>query len=560
MNGTEAVARVLRAEGVEYLFSYPNNPIIDAAAALGIRPIIARTEKTLINMTDGFSRATNGRRLGVCVVQAGPGIENAYGGVAQAFADSIPLLLLPGGPDQRRLGVPGEYDPLPTYRQVTKWAARVNAVERVPELLRRAFSQLRTGQTAPVLLEIPRDVLAAEVDEAAFAYTPARGYRSAGDPADVAEAARLLLAASRPLLHAGHGVLWAEAWDELRELAELLELPVMTTMAGKGAFPEDHPLAAGAGGHTLARAAAHCLVRADLVLGVGSSFARGSFSTPIPPGKTLVQVTHDERDIDRDYRTDHAVVGDAKLVLRQLIEEVGRQGGGGRRPGYLDVAGEIREAREAERLAWLPRLTSDETPINPYRVIWELMRAVDRRETIVTHDSGNPRDQTLTFFEALTPRGYLGWGKSTQLGTGLGLALGAKLAQPDKLVVNIMGDLAFGTAAIEVETAVRERLPILTVLLNNSRMGGYGGHMPAASERYGANRLSGRYAGLAAELGAYSERVEDPGAVAAALGRGIAATREGRPAVLEMITKEEPVYPAAGAVLQEVGRAAAVAD
>jgi thiamine pyrophosphate-dependent acetolactate synthase large subunit-like protein len=557
MDGTEAVARILRAEGVEYLFAYPNNPIIDAAAALGIRPIIARTEKTLLNMTDGFSRATNGRRLGVCAVQAGPGIENAYGGVAQAYADAIPLLLLPGGPDQHRLGVPGgEYDPLPTYRNVTKWAARVNYVDRVPEMLRRAFGHLRTGPGAPVLLEIPRDVMVAEVDADRFTYTPARGYRSAGAPEDVAEAARLLLAASRPVIHAGHGVLWAEAWDELRELAELLQIPVMTTMAGKSAFPEDHPLAAGAGGHTLARAAGHALVRADLILGIGASFAKGSFSAPLPTGKTLVQITNNARDIDRDYRTDHAVLGDAKLVLRQLLDEVRAQGGGGARAGYLDAAGEIRAARETERQEWWPRLTSSETPINPYRVIHELLGAVDRRETMITHDSGNPRDQTLTFFEALAPRGYLGWGKSTQLGTGLGIALGAKLAFPEKLVVNIMGDLAFGTAATEVETAVRERLPIMTILLNNARMGGYNHHMPSASERFGSNRLSGHYAGVAAELGAYSERVADPADVAATIGRGIAATRAGRPVVLELITKEEPVFPAAAAVLAAAGERA----
>ena len=556
MNGAEAVARILQREGVEYLFSYPANPIIDAAAAVGIRPIVARTEKTLLNMTDGYTRATNGRRLGVCVVQGGPGIENAFGGVAQAFADSIPILLLPGGPDQRRLGVSGEFDPLPSYRHVTKWAARVNSAGRIPEMLRLAFTRLRSGRPAPVLLELPRDVGAAELDEAALDYSPARGYRSAGDPGDVAEAVGLLLGARRPLLHAGHGVLWAEAWDELRELAELVQAPVMTTMAGKSAFPEDHPLAVGAGGHTLASAAAHFLVRADLIVGVGCSFSQGTFAAPLPPGKTAIQVTNDPADVGKDYPVALAVVGDAKLVLRQLIDEVRRRGGGDGRRTTEDVAGEVREAREAERREWLPRLTSDETPINPYRVVWELMHAVDRQRTIVTHDSGNPRDQMLTFFETLAPRGYLGWGKSTQLGTGYGLALGAKLAQPEKLVVNVMGDLAFGTAGMEVETAVRERIPILTVILNNSCMGGYGHHMPQASERYASNRLSGDYSRVAAGLGAYSERVERPDDVAAAIGRGVRATEEGRPAVLEMITKEEPVYPVARGVLDEASRSA----
>ncbi len=158
----------------------------------------------------------------------------------------------------------------------------------------------------------------------------------------------------------------------------------------------------------------------------------------------------------------------------------------------------------------------------------------------------------LTFFQTLEPRGYLGWGKSTQLGTGLGIALGAKLAAPEKLVVNVMGDLAFGTAGLEIETAVRERLPIMTILLNNSRMGGYDHHMPIASERYGSNKLTGRYAEMAAALGAYSERVEQPDAVAAAIERGIAATRAGRPVVLEMITKEDPVFPSVSEMLRAV--------
>lgn len=239
MNGIDAIAHILKQEGVEYLFSYPSHPLIDAAAALGIRPIIARTEKTLINMTDGYSRATNGRRLGVCVVQAGPGIENAFGGIAQAYADSIPLLLLPGGPDQRRHGVPSEFDPITNYRHVTKWAARINFDDRIPELLRRAFTLLRNGQPGPVLLEIPRDIGVAQVD-GVDAYVPARAYRSAGDPQDVAAAVRLLLAAERPLLHAGHGVLWAEAWDELRELAELLGAPVLLqTFSSVANYPND---------------------------------------------------------------------------------------------------------------------------------------------------------------------------------------------------------------------------------------------------------------------------------------------------------------------------------
>src|SRR5919202_4168037 len=262
MHGADAVAHILKREGVEYLFSYPNHPVIDAAARLGIRPVIARGEKTLINMADGYARTTNGQPPAGLVVQAGPGIENAFGALAQAFGDSSPLLVLPGGPDQHRIAEPPEFDPLPVYRNVTKWAARANFADRIPTLMRRAFSQLRGGKPGPVLLELPRDVTGAAVDDQLVSdYAPARRYRSAGDPADVATAARLLVEARRPMLHVGQGVLWAQAWDELRELAELLQLPVMTTMAGKSAFPEDHPLSIGAGGHTLPRTAAAFLVK-----------------------------------------------------------------------------------------------------------------------------------------------------------------------------------------------------------------------------------------------------------------------------------------------------------
>src|SRR5262249_4018365 len=395
MQAADAIARILQLEGVEYLFSYPAHPLIDSAAKLGIRPIIARGEKTLINIADGYTRATNARKPTVVVVQSGPGIENAFGALAQAFADAVPLLVIPGGPDQHRMGEPPEFDPLPVYRNISKWVGRVNFPERIPDLMRRAFAQVRNGRGAPVLLELPRDVSSAPFDEPNLNYTPARGYRSAGDPQDVAAAAKALLEAERPIIHVGHGVLWAEAWDELRELAELVQAPVMTTMAAKSAFPENHPLSIGTGGHTLTDRAARFLVRSDLVFGVGCSFARGAFSTPIPGKKRLVHITHDAAHVDGESAAGQAVIGDAKLVLRQLIDEIGRRNG--LRQGS-SVADEITQAREAERQRWQPKLTSNDTPISPFRVIAELMRAVDRTRAIVTHDSGNPRDQMLTTY------------------------------------------------------------------------------------------------------------------------------------------------------------------
>jgi acetolactate synthase-1/2/3 large subunit len=351
-----------------------------------------------------------------------------------------------------------------------------------------------------------------------------------------------MLAAERPEVYAGQGILWAGAGDALRALAERLPAPVLTTTNGKSAFSERHPLALGAAGYTGTAAAAAYLERADVVFAAGTSITRHNFSQPIPPGKRLVHLTSDERDLYKDYPATVGLLGDAALMLRQVIDALAARGHAAASAAGTSIAADIAGIKREWLESWQPRLTSDDVPISPYRVVWELMRFVDPAHTIVTHDSGNPRDQLLPFFEATAPRGYIGWGKSTQLGYGYGLALGAKLAAPEKLVVNVMGDAAFGMAGMDVETASRERIGVLTIILNNSALGGYEKAMPVATERYGTKFLTGSYAQVAAGLGAHSERVERPDDLPAALARARAATEGDRPAVVEVITREEPVF------------------
>jgi acetolactate synthase-1/2/3 large subunit len=286
----------------------------------------------------------------------------------------------------------------------------------------------------------------------------------------------------------------------------------------------------------------HFLPRADCVFSIGAALARTLASCGIPSGKTMVQCTLDERDLAAEYPLDHAVLGDAKLVLEQVCEEVRRQAGAGGRRGDDTVPREVASARAACYEEWLPHLTADDAPINPYRVVWDLMQAVDRTQTIVTHDSGNVRDVVATFYESLVPRGYLGWGNSTQLGTSLGLALGAKLAAPEKLVVNFLGDAAFGMCGLDLETAARLRIPILTMLINNSVMGNYESHQPIAVERYNIKQLSGDYSGVARSLGAWAERVESPAEIIPAIRRAQAVIATGQTAVLEVITGEAPAF------------------
>ena len=542
MKGGQVIAQVLKAEGTEYLFCFPNNPLIDCIAEAGIRTILVRTERVAVNMADGYTRVSNGRKIGVAAVQNGPGIENSFAGVAHAYDDSVPVLLLPCMDPRSNIGIFPNFQANRNYAGVTKWAEVISFGSRAPDMLRLAYTYLRLGQKGPVVLEVPREVIAEESGLDTLEYKPVARARSAADPRGVERVIDVLLAAQSPLIHAGQGVHYAQAYRELLEVAELLQIPVMTTMAGKSAFPENHALSLGVGALSGPKAVAHFLKKADVIFGVGCGFSISPFAAPLPKGPTLIQLTSHERDINKAYAIDHILLGDAQLVLQQILAEVksrlGEEGKGVNEALRREIVSVKREWLDE----WMPRLTSDEVPINPYRVIWDLMHVVDRENSIVSHDSGNPRDQTVAFFESIIPHGYLGWGHTTQLGFSLGACMGAKLAMPGRTVATIMGDAAFGMVGMDFETAVRERIPILVVLLDNGCLGGYGKHMPIASAKYGTRFLSGNYARVAEGLGGYSERVEAPDEVVPAIRRALAAMEEGRPALLDVITKEDPVF------------------
>ena len=543
MNGVTAIANILKMEGVDFVACMPTNPLIEALAIAGIRPIVCRQERTGVHMADGFARITNGKKTGIFLAQNGPGAENAFSGVAQAYADSVPILLLPAGVARDRQGVHPNFNPTRSYETVTKWSATVNSADRVPELMRRAFTKLRGGRPGPVLLEIPSDVATEELDEVKFDYEVPPVVRTAADPEAVSRAAATLLGASRPLIHSGQGVLYAEASEELVQIAEFLQAPVMTTMPGKSGFPENHPLSVGSGGTSTTGGVHQFLTRADLVFGIGCSMTRTNFATPIPPGKVIIHATNDHDDINKDIKSHHPLLGDAKLILRQLLEEMKRQSGLQGRPVDHTLHQEIEEAKQKWLDQWMPKLTSSEVPLNPYRVIWDLMHNVDLDNTIVTHESGSSREYAVPFWEARAPRSFIGWGKSTQLGYSLGLALGAKLAEPQKQVINIMGDAAFGMVGLDVETAVRSQIPITTIVLNNYTMAIYpDNRFPEAVRKYNLKELSGNFADVAQALGAFSERVTEPGEIVPAIKRAQEMNRAGKTALLEFITKEEGEY------------------
>ena len=532
-----AIAEILKREGVDVLFGYPRNAVLEAAAEADIRTVIVRQERTGLHMADAYSRMTRGRKMGVFAMQHGPGTENAYGGVAQAYSESIPILVLPAGYARRLAHVPDNYNATIQMAGISKMAEPINLPAETANILRRAFTQLRNGRPRPALVEIPYDINGEEVPEP-LVYEPVLRTRFAPAPDAIEAAARALVEASRPVIYAGQGVHWAEAYEELKRLAELLAAPVCTSLEGKSAFDETHPLALGSGGAAIPKPVRHFLEAADVIFGVGASFSQTAFGVSMPQGKVIIHNTLDETDLNKNYPTKFGLLGDAKLTLGMLIAACERLLKGRTRDPSA-VAAEIK-AVEAEWMKdWLPLLTSDEAPLSPYRVLWELQHAVDIANTIITHDAGSPRDQLSPFWKTTAPLSFIGWGKTTQLGYGLGLAMGAKLACPDKLCINVWGDAAIGFTGMDFETAARERLPILSILLNNEAMAIELNVMPVATRKYRSTDISGNYAEFAKALGGYGERVTRPEEIAAAIKRGIAKTQEGAPVLLEFMTCQE---------------------
>jgi acetolactate synthase-1/2/3 large subunit len=539
----KGLARILKSEGVEWVSTFPVCSVNNALGDEGLRLIMMRDERYAVAIADAFSRITGGKKIGVCTVMGAlnpAGLQIAHGALAQAYEDSSPVLCIADGvsagdTDQIR------YDATSGMRAVTKWIGHVDQPGRVPEFMRRAFTHLRTGRPGPVLITIPRNFSDYEEDE--HPYVPVNGWKYGPDAHDVQAAVKALLAATAPLLYAGEGVFYADATGELLQLAEMADLPVLTTLKAKSAFPEDHPLSVGVRGEPAIRFLTEC----DLILAVGASLSRGHFSHTIPEAekKRIIQCTVDAQDLNRTCRVEHALIGDAGITLRAMIDELAKQTNG---QGRRDTA--IREKIAATQKQFTARygslLESDEKPINPYRVYGDLMKTIDRRSSFVSPDSGNTRDQTSTAYEALIPRGYLGWGNVSTLGFSLAAAVAAKLAHPERQCVNITGDAGVGYMLGNFEALVRHEIGVTTVHINNGGFAGYGkgfwgaGHDPytcAVSDHSVANMSD-----AAKAVGCYAEHVTEPAEIIPALMRAFAENGKNRPAYLEFQCSQYPVF------------------
>jgi thiamine pyrophosphate-dependent acetolactate synthase large subunit-like protein len=540
MNTLQAVARILKMEGVEWIACFPSNNLIEEVAKEGIRTIMFRQERGALMAADGYSRMNNREKFGVVITQGGPGSENSMGGLAQAFADNIPILYLPGGPSISQYAVRPNFSPTRTYASVSKYGEVILNPSLVASTMRRAFHNLRNGRPGPVIVEIPSDVGTQEVPESALNYQPPKRHPQSPSESDVKDAVKLLLGAKKPMIWSGMGTLFSGASDELRELAELAEVPVYCTMPGKSGFDERHPLSLGAGSGATGHHAYRWLQESDVLMALGSSLTRTSYGQPIPDGKVMIHNTESIEDLNKDFTVDVGIPGDTKLTIQMLIEEVKAQAGPNGRKGQTKVAEEVAAIKDAWMAEWTDILNSNDKPINTYRVIGELERHLDHDNSIVTHDAGAPRDSIMPFYTATIPNSYIGWGKTTHLGYGIPLMIGAKLAKPDKFCLNFMGDGAFGMSGLDIETSVRAGAPITTIVLNNGGMATYPGGYPSAREMFGTTEMTGDYAKIAEGMGAVGITVTDPNEVASAIKQAQKLNAEGRTVLLDIHSNMEP--------------------
>ena len=537
------IARILKQEGVEWVSTFPVCRVNNALGRENVPMLMMRDDRYAIAVADAFSRITGGKQIGVATVQGGvnaAGLQVAYAGLAQAYEDNSPMLCITDGvPIGSSENSHFDLTASPQIGvQMVRLHRQAGARARVHA---RAFTMLRTGRPGPVIVAVPEAT--GQYDETADPYTPVKGWKALPDPADVKAAVALLLQAQRPLLYAGEGVIYADAAAELKAFVDLANVPVVTTLKAKGAFPENHPLFVGVRGEQVT----DYLNQSDLILAVGSSLSPGRFSHAIPKAatKTIITCNVSELDVNKVFPTAHALIGDARFSLRALAEELAAQSDGkGRAPG--SVAAEVKAARDRALAVYREAMASDEAPINPYRVYGELMQVLDPHQSFVTHESGNTRDQLSTVYDTLIPRGFLGWGNVSSLGYSLAAVVAAKKAHPARSAVAVTGEAGLGYMMGNLEVPVREKLGVTIVHVSNGGFAGYGpgfwgeGHDPYTHRVMGPDEID--LARAIREFGLHTERVTEPGALAGALRRALAANADGVPAYIEAVCSQYPVY------------------
>ncbi len=544
MNVAEAITHSLVAEGITLgagLAGTHIGPILNAIASREkISLMYARQERVAFDICDGFARASG--LPAVVFADSGPAAANLMGGLVNSWGDSIPVLFLAGHIDRTETASRGtkEIPFLDIFGPVSKWATLINDPSQVAEVMRRAFMQMRTGRPGPVVVGVPCDVSGMEVEN--YAYVPLLSQPRVccgADPAAVSAAIDLLGSAKKPYLYIGAGVLFSEATAELVQFAELLTLPVATTLNGKSAFPENHPLALGIGGFVSARyntlPASLYAADADVILTIGCGFKEPA--TVVRPARQVrhIQVDIEPSELHRDHRADVVLLADARMALRQLCECAKTRLPATRLTPIDGRLTELKALQERWAQVSAPLLQSEEVPLNPFRVTHELMKLINPAHTIVLHDAGTVRGTTAQHYIATHPRSFLGFGVQSAMGWSIGAAMGAKKACPDKLVIAVIGEEAFAETALDIETSVRNDAPVLIIVKNNRK---HVDKSDAKKMRLAYTRFHQGLdiSALANALGARACRIEQPADLSRHLKSAMETVQSGTTTVVDIVT------------------------
>jgi acetolactate synthase-1/2/3 large subunit len=548
-----AVVDVLEAESVRFVFGLPGGHVLSIYDALhdtpGIRHVLVRHEHAAACMAAAHAQLTG--EPGVCLVTAGPGCTNLLTGIAEAYVGSLPVVVVSGRaatPNVLR-GAAQEVATERIFAPVTKWAVRVDRPDLVVDALHQAFATARSGKPGPVLVDVPRDVLDAEVPRHPYVATGPRS-RPPADAALVALAAGALTAAERPIVVAGGGAVAADASGPLRELAELLAAPVLTSLAGRGSIPDDHPLSVGGLGAHRTRLSKRLLAEADVVVGVGTRFEEMETtwregSVPAA-GATYVQVDIDPVEIGRSVPAQIGLVGDAAVVLEQLLDAL-QASGAGLPPGGFTEHPRVREAAaeltaieaEAEEIA-----ASEERPLNPLRVL-RAIRETFPRETTVAIDVGCIAQHiagATPYFKVFEPRSLIVPSSFYGMGFAAAALPAARLVRPGVPAVGFVGDGSFQMVMNVLPVAAEHRLPVTWCIFDDGALGSI---RDIQQYRFGERFLGTDFevrpdfARIAEACGCHGERVEDPDEVEAAVRRALEANDAGVPAVLDAVVARE---------------------
>ncbi len=549
------ILEALKREGVDTIFGFPGGaviPLYDAIYSSDIRHVLARHEQGAGHAADGYARASG--KVGVCLATSGPGATNLVTPIANAYMDSVPMVAITGQVSRHLIGLDSfqEADITGITLPIVKHSYLVKDEKTLPRIIREAFHIASTGRPGPVLIDIPVDVTKEEMD-----YDPAAvpemhlpGYKPnlKGHPKQIREAARVIAAAERPVIYAGGGVIIADASEELRELALYSNIPVTTTLTGKGCFPEDHHLSMGMLGMHGTQYANYAVSKADLLIAVGARFddrVTGNLQA-FAPEAHIVHIDLDPAEISKNMAVDVPIVGDAKSVLAALLAELKKLELSPER--HLPWMKQVETWKKKHPLVVRESEAGEIGPEWAVRKIWELTQG----EAIVTTEVGQNQMWAAQHYLCRHPRQFISSAGLGTMGFGFPAAIGAQVACPDKLVIDIAGDGSFQMTLQELATAVQCNLPVKVCILNNHYLGMVRQWQELFwSKHYSCTCMEGQpdFVKLAEAYGAEGYRAEKPEELEGVLRTAFASDR---PAVIDIHVRREanvfPMIPAGGSV------------